>query len=220
MKLDFLRKAAPDAGSTTPEARKAQDTAGAVARLESARARAQEVFATAQAGYESATLEASEDPENGDAKLTKARQAVDRAERVLVEADLALQGARKRHQNAIAAEQKAERSRRWDTAVKLIEKRAKAAAALHKQAETYAETYRDWLNVNAEVQASMPVNSRPDMAGELFRLDRVVSAARLDLQKQGIAWAHAYIGDAVTLPDFVAVVEQECAALSVLRPSE
>src|SRR5882672_10701397 len=89
MKLDFLRKAAPDAGSTTPEARKAQDTAGAVARLESARARAQEVF-------------------------TKARQNVDRAERLLVEADLGVQGARRRHQNAITAEQKAERSRRWD----------------------------------------------------------------------------------------------------------
>src|SRR5258708_5025531 len=118
---------------------KVQDAAEAVSRLQAARDQAAAVFDRAQSAYEETVLLAAElGPGDTAADLTKKRHAVDQAERLLVESDMALQGAKKRHDAAQTAERQAAKARAWEIASTAIEQRSKAAAALQKRAEAYA----------------------------------------------------------------------------------
>lgn len=210
--LDIFKRTGAEPGQT-----KSTQAAQAVERLEESRTRAQHVHDVAQTAYEQAALDATEGNESA---LDDARRNVERSERYLVEADMALQGARKRLQAAQVADAKAAHAAAWDRASEAATRRNKAIAHFDSLAEKMGDAYRAVIEATNDMATAMPANRRPDLVGALLAGEHVVPLLRLRLRKAGLPWAHNWPDGVEMIPDVAQQLRDETRAVAALRPEE
>ena len=149
----IVSKFKPAAGPASKAATPADIAADSVTRLERKRSDAEAAFDVARAAHSIAALAFDDGVADAEIVLVQARKVLHKTEERFVESLVSLDAAKARYTATLDAQAKAEQSRQWDAVVDLAARRAKAAAALAKQSESYSSAYKTWITVNSELQA-------------------------------------------------------------------
>jgi hypothetical protein len=163
------------------------DPATLEARIVTARA----AMETASAEHAAAALHAADGLPGGEARLSKARSALQDATSTLHDLEAAVVGARARQAAAARAEQEADKARRWNQAERLAKGLGAEAVRVEQAVAELADAFGKLQRGAAELHGIAPADVNRILSSQLSP-DELVGHLKRELKRTGMGWAQRF----------------------------